>query len=144
MTSFAPIPWNPASIFSDPSYLAYRASLGLESDTSVARLRAAQDTARRNAALGIADTQASGALQRTNIAGGMEARGLSLSGERERALANQRAAEGRSVAGTTANAGGQVSDLEYQIAQQRASAGRNLAQSALDASTRAQTAAMPF
>lgn len=134
----APAPWNPASIFSDPSYLAYRASLGLESDTAVARLRGAQDTARRNAALGIADVQAQGEIGRENIAGGMEARGLSLSGEREKAIARQRAAQGRQEAGIASNAGGSLGDLEFQIAQQRASQGRQSAQSAYDASTRAQ------
>lgn len=134
-------PWQAASIFSDPSYLAYRASLGLESDTAVARLRNAQDTARRNTALGIADLQAQGEISRENISGGMEARGLSLSGEREKALARQRAAQGRQESGITSNAGGSLGDLEFQIAQQRAAQGRQLSESAYNASTRAQAAA---
>lgn len=139
-----PPAWNPASIFSDPSYVAYRASLGLESETAVARLRAAQDAARRNAALGIADVQAQGVDQRRQVAGGMEARGLSFSGEREKALARQRAAQGRQEAGVTSNAGNAVSDLEYQIAQQNASAGRQGAQAAYDASSRSQAAAQGY
>lgn len=138
------VTFNPASIFQDPSYLAYRAALGLESSTAVARLRAAQDTARRQAALNVADVQQQGVDSRRNITGNMESRGLTFSGERLKNLARQRAAEGRQTAGIQANLGGYLSDLDYQVAQQQAGSAADIARRGLATADSSQLRAQGY
>lgn len=135
---------NPASIWTDPSYLAYRAALGLESDTAVSRVRASQDAARRQAALGVYDIQQSGELARRNIGGNFESRGLSFSSDRQRAMADQRGAEGRRVAGVQEGLGSNLGDLEWQVAQMRASQGRQGAEAAYNAAPKAQATAQGY
>lgn len=128
---------NPSSIWSDPTYLAYRAALGLDSDTAVARLRSAQDAARRSAAQQISDIAFQGQGQRQGISNNYEGRGFSRSSGREMTMARQRAGEGRAVAGVTTDLASRVADYEAQIAQARTNAAREAAQAAFSAAPRA-------
>jgi hypothetical protein len=129
---------NPASIWSDPTFLAYRASLGLEADTAASRYRAAADAARRNTAQQIADLTANGAQQRVGIGNNFEGRGFSRSSGREITMANQRAGEGRAVAGATSNLAGQLADYESQIAQARLASQQQAAEAAFNAAPKVQ------
>lgn len=129
---------NPASIWSDPTFLAYRAALGLESDTSVSRLRSAQDAARRNAAQQVADIGLQGQQSRVGIGNNFEGRGMSRSSGREITMARQRQGEGRQVAGVQSGLANQTADYEGQIAAARAAAARQAAEVAFQAAPRVQ------
>lgn len=135
---------NPASIWTDPTFLAYRAALGLESDTAVSRLRAAQDAARRNAAQSIQDLAHQGQLQRVGIGNNFEGRGMSRSSGREITMAQQRYGEGRQVAGVQSGLANQLTDYEAQIAAARAAAARQASEAAFQAAPRVQKAAEGF
>lgn len=132
---------NPASIWQDPTYLAYRASLGLESDQSAAQYRAAADAARRNTAQNIADLAARGDQQRVGIGNNFEARGFSRSSGREIAMANQAAGEGRAIAGAQSGLANQLADYESQLAQARLTSQRQAAAAAFTAAPNVQQAA---
>jgi len=130
--------FNPASIFQDPTYLAYRAALGLESDTAAARLRSAQDAARRSAAQQMADIGFQGEGQRQSISNSYEGRGFSRSSGRQLAMARQQAGEGRAYSGIATDTANRIADLEAQIAQSRVGAAREAASAAFSAAPKVQ------
>ena len=132
---------NPASIWQDPTYLAYRSALGLEADTSAARIRSAQDAARRTAAQSIADIYHQGERQRVGIGNNFEGRGFSRSSGREIAMAEQRYGQGRQTSGVQSELANQLADYESQLAQARATAARDAAQAGFQAAPRVQQAA---
>lgn len=107
----------------DPTYAAYIANLDVE------QAQRQQDVAQRRAYLQadqdllLADTAREGDLQRQNIAGNYEDRGLFLSGARQgdqaRSQANQLAREGRIRSDTARGIGDLESALAQYLAQQQ-------------------------
>lgn len=76
----------------------------------------------------LADLTQRGELERENVAGSMEARGLLRSGETEQGLARQRANEQSRSAGITSGAAARISDIEGQLALQQAELDRQRAE----------------
>jgi hypothetical protein len=100
-----------------PEWLAYLNALGLEeaqfrADTDKSRGMFQSDAERQEQDLTPVYEQS-----RRGIAGGMETRGMSRSGEQLRKLAENRGQEGRQKAGIKAQLGMQIGSLESQLAQ---------------------------
>jgi hypothetical protein len=108
----------PPKILSEsPEWLAYLNALGLEeqqfrADTDKSRGFYQSDAQRQTEDLTPQYTE-----QRRGIAGSLETRGMSRSGEQLRKLAQNRGQEGRQKAGIQANLGMQIGSLESQLAQ---------------------------
>ena len=87
----------------------------------------------------LSDLTQRGAIERENVAGSMEARGLLRSGETEQNLARQRANEQSRSAGITSGAAARISDIEAALALQSAELDRKRAEARADFLSRGYT-----
>lgn len=121
----------PKPLASSPEWLAYLNALGLErgqfeADINRQRAGIGADTARQLANLPLTYD-----AQRRGITGGLEARGMSQSGQLLRELAQNRAAQGVAAGNIQAAGANQLSTLESQLAQKISDIGSRQSQEEL-------------
>jgi hypothetical protein len=119
---------------SDPSYLAYMRALGFEESTATGDAQFDRDTIERKQAAAIPELEYQGGVQREQLAGGFEDRGLLRSGMHEQAQARlmhdqgyQRSqldmAHGDALAEIERNLQRQLGDIERRRSEQTLSSG---------------------
>ena len=114
-----------------PEWQAYLSALGLEEMQARADVDRTRGLYKSEADRLKQDLVPQYGQQRRGIAGSLEARGMSRSGEMLRRLAENRAMEGRQRAGIESNLAGQVGQLESQLAQKMGSMASQRAQQEL-------------
>lgn len=100
-----------------PEWLAYLNALGLEEAQFRADIDRQRGFLQSEGQRQTEDLKPQYDIQRRGIAANQEARGMTRSGEQLKKLAENRANEGRQVAGIQAQMAGQIGTLESQLAQ---------------------------
>lgn len=102
---------------SSPEWLAYLNALGLEENQFRADVDRQRATAKLAAEQQIAGLGPQYDIQRRNITGSLESRGMARSGEKARRLADSRAAQGQQTSSIQSALTQQLSGLESNLAQ---------------------------
>lgn len=116
---------------SSPEWLTFLNALGLEQGQFSADIDRQRGVAQNLAAQQASDIEAQGPLERRQIAGGLETRGMARSGQFVRSLAEQRAQQGRRQGQVQSGLTNQLSGLESQLSNRLIDIGARRAQQEL-------------
>lgn len=122
------------ALASSPAYQAYLRELGLSEADATNDEQFREAMLRRQLEPGsanLAQLDQQGTLQRQQISGGMESRGIFHSGEHEQALALQRASEGAQRSALQGQINDQIALLQHNLAQQLAGIAKTRAEGTL-------------